>query len=185
KQGFYLVELPDGSRVWLNAASSITFPVAFKKNKREISVEGEAFFEVMPDKNAPFSVELPNGSHIEVLGTSFNINAYKDEIAIRTTLLSGSIKVSTLTLNQPGEQAIIDNQSASLEVTKNVDTDKVIAWKNGVFNFQGAGLEEVMRQLARWYDVNIVYRGTAPDVRFFGKISRNVTLSSVIKNMEE
>lgn len=188
KQGFYQVDLPDGTRVWLNAASSLSFPVAFEKNKREVSVKGEAYFEVASNKNAPFSIKLPNGNLIEVLGTAFNINAYEDEKAIRTTLLHGNISVSKntkLILSNPGEQAVIDNHTSALELVRNVDVEKVIAWKNGVFNFQGVGLEEVMRQLARWYDVNVVYKGQVPDVRFFGKISRNVKLSSVIIALEE
>ena len=201
--GQYRVTLPDGTKVWLNAASSITFPTAFTGNKREVKIDGEVYFEVSPNKQQPFMVNVDDRSSVEVLGTSFNVNAYRDETHINTTLLEGSIAVSlqpamkqknnasmqTRAVLKPGQQARIASSTAQKSssgiVIVNADTGKVIAWKNGAFNFKDASLEEVMRQLARWYDLEIVYPKGVPDIKFGGKMSRSVTLASVLRALKD
>jgi transmembrane sensor len=176
--GQYRLTLPDGTQVWLNAASSITYPVAFTGKERKVRISGEAYFEVVKDKELPFIVNVDDKSSIEVLGTHFNVNSYADESAIRTTLLEGSVMVNGAVL-KPGQQARIDRER--LSVFNNADIDKVMAWRNGLFNFEDASLEEVMRQLARWYDVEIIYEKGIPDIRFGGEISRNIKLSDLLK----
>lgn len=181
----FVLQLPDGTRVWLNAASSIRYPVAFSTNTRRVEITGEAWFEVAPDRNKPFLINIHNRSEVEVLGTSFNVNAYSDEPQISTTLLEGRIRVSvpgTATGNnimlKPGQQTQLINNE--LHLIKNPDLSKVMAWKNGLFNFEGAGLKEMMRQLERWYDIEVVYEGNVPDVHFFGKLSRKLDLSTIL-----
>lgn len=183
KGGQYQVILPDGTKVWLNAASSVTFPASFVK-ERQVTVTGEAYFEVAADKTKPFYV-VANQSTIEVLGTSFNINAYTDEPVTATTLINGRVRVrqgGAPVLLQPGEQV---NAAAGqpLRVVKG-DIEKVIAWKNGLFNFEDVRLKEVMRQLARWYDVEVSYAPNIRDMEFWGKMGRNLTLSQVLKGLE-
>lgn len=177
----FVLQLPDGTRVWLNAASSIRYPVAFTTGTRKVELTGEAYFEVAPDKNKPFLVNIHNRSEVEVLGTSFNVNAYSDEPQISTTLVDGGIRVSAPTgkiLLKPGQQTqLIGDQ---LQLIKNPDLSKVMAWKNGLFNFEGAGLKEMMRQLERWYDIEVVYEGNVPDVHFFGKLSRKLDLTTIL-----
>jgi ferric-dicitrate binding protein FerR (iron transport regulator) len=176
--GQYSLVLPDGTQVWLNAASSITYPVAFTGKERKVRITGEAYFEVAKNKELPFIVNVDDKSSIEVLGTHFNVNSYADENAIRTTLLEGSVMVNGAVL-KPGQQARVDRQR--LSVLNNADIDKVMAWRNGLFNFEDASLEEVMRQLARWYDVEVIYQKGIPDIRFEGEISRNIQLSNLLK----
>ena len=176
--GQYRLVLPDGTQVWLNAASSITYPVAFTGKERKVRITGEAYFEVAKNKELPFIVNVDDKSSIEVLGTHFNVNSYADENAIRTTLLEGSVTVNGAVL-KPGQQARINGER--LTVLNNTDIDKVMAWRNGLFNFEDASLEEVMRQLARWYDVDIIYEKGIPDIRFGGEISRNIQLSNLLK----
>jgi transmembrane sensor len=201
--GQYRVTLPDGTKVWLNAASSITFPAAFTGNKREVKIDGEVYFEVFPNKQKPFMVNVDGSSSVEVLGTSFNVNAYRDEENINTTLLEGSVAVSlpatmkqknnanmqTRAVLKPGQQARIASSTAQKSPSGiaivNADTEKVVAWKNGAFNFKDASLEEVMRQLARWYDLEIVYPQGVPDIKFGGKMSRSVTLASVLQALKD
>lgn len=183
----FRLQLPDGTRVWLNAASSIRYPVTFAGNARRVEIRGEAYFEVAPDKNKPFLVNIHNKAEVEVLGTSFNVNAYADEPQISTTLIDGRISVSKTNssdnasgklLLQPGQQSQLKNDQ--LELIRNPDLSKVIAWKNGLFNFEGTGLKEMMRQLERWYDIEVVYEGNVPDVHFFGKMSRKLDLTTVL-----
>lgn len=176
--GQYRLVLPDGTQVWLNAASSITYPVAFTGKERKVRITGEAYFEVAKNKELPFIVNVDDKSSIEVLGTHFNVNSYADESAIRTTLLEGSVTVNGAVL-KPGQQARINGER--LTVLNNADIDKVMAWRNGLFNFEDASLEEVMRQLARWYDVEVIYQKGIPDIRFEGEISRNIQLSNLLK----
>ena len=201
--GQYRVTLPDGTKVWLNAASSITFPAAFTGNKREVKIDGEVYFEVTPNKQQPFMVNVDGRSSVEVLGTSFNVNAYRDEENINTTLLEGSVAVSlpgamkqqdnanmqTRTVLKPGQQARIAASTAQKSpsgiVIINADTGKVVAWKNGAFNFENTSLEEGMRQLARWYDLEIVYPKGVPDIKFGGKMSRSVTLASMLQALKD
>jgi transmembrane sensor len=192
--------LPDGTRVWLNAASSLRYPTAFAGKERQVEVTGEAYFEVAHDKTKPFIVNIPSttggseGSRIEVLGTHFNINAYDNEQAIKTTLLEGSVRVTQnadrgtqkakTVILKPGQQAVLKAYSP-LAVNYSPDLDKAIAWKNGFFNFEDASLEEVMRQLERWYDIEVVYEKNIPDIQFGGKMSNDVSLSGLLKSLQE
>lgn len=183
--GQFRLLLPDGTEVWLNAASSIRFPVAFSGGERTVEVSGEAYFEVAQNASAPFKVIVNKTTEVLVLGTAFNIHAYTDERHIKTTLLSGRVKVNsgnTGVVLSPGQQAV--QTDGKVEVEENVDTDKVMAWKNGLFNFQDASLEEVMRQLSRWYNVEVVYENGIPDMEFYGKMQRNIPLSGILKMLE-
>ena len=183
--------LPDGSQVWLNAASSIKFPTAFSGKERSVEITGEAYFEVAKDKNRPFFVRAMN-TETEVLGTHFNINAYEEEAIVKATLLTGSIRTSALhpvrstdkSILHPGEQAQISSDEKMI-VIPNADIEQTMAWKNGAFNFQNQGLKEVMRQLARWYDLEVVYEKNVPDVRFGGEMSRNIPLSDLLKGLKD
>ena len=171
--GQYHVVLADGSQVWLNAASSIKYPTLFNGNTREVEITGEVYFEVAHQANKPFKVHC-NGQVVTVLGTHFNINAYTNEGAIKTTLLQGSVMVSTgkqqVTL-KPGQQA--NNVTNGLTKIENADVDLAIAWHKGLFQFKDADVPTLMRQLSRWYDVDIDYEGSIPDAHFSGKIQRN------------
>jgi ferric-dicitrate binding protein FerR (iron transport regulator) len=194
------VVLPDGSHVWLNAASSIHFPVAFTGNERKVEISGEAYFEVttvtrpgkgkIPFKVVVHTTSATDGMEVEVLGTHFNINAYSDEPVIKTTLMEGSVKVVaglSAVLIKPGQQALV-NQSSAEEATgirlANPDMEQVIAWKNGSFYFNDESLDTIMRQLARWYDVEVVDENKKPGVQFVGVIDRNTRLSEVLKLLE-
>ncbi len=183
--GEYQVVLPDGSKVWLNAASSLHFPTAFAGNQREVELTGEAYFEVTRNKDKPFRVKVGD-MRINVLGTQFNVNAYADADAIKASLLEGSIKITkgnTSDLLRPGEQAVLNKKGDGIEI-RNPDMEEVIAWKNGLFQFDGADISTIMRQIGRWYDVEIVYAGKPPERRFEGKISREAQLSDVLKILE-
>lgn len=173
--------LSDGTHVYLNAASSITFPTVFTGNKRSVAITGEAYFDVVHHPSMPFVITV-RGTQVEVLGTRLNINAYDDEDNIKTTLLQGKVRVSEhsgAVLLQPGEQA----QTGSLplpRIIKDAPVDEVMAWKNGFFQFDGASVQTVMRQLSRWYDVDVSYQGATPDHRFVGKVGRDYNLSEVL-----
>jgi transmembrane sensor len=179
------VVLPDGSGAWLNAASSITFNTAFD-DERRATVTGEVYFEVIKDDKHPFIVETDNNIAIQVIGTSFNVKAYKDEKNIVATLLTGAVKVSvgssTGKVLKPGQQATVSGEQA-IQVHNEVDTDKVIAWKNGYFNFEGLKLEEVLKQLERWYNIEATYDSSLANISFYGELPRNMTLNDVIKAM--
>lgn len=189
--------LPDGSKAWLNAASSLRYPTVFVGNERRVDVNGEVYFEVAKNPGMPFKVSIatpaggPGGSVIEVLGTQFNVNAYENEKAVRTTLVEGSLKVVNLPANgntasavlTPGKQAIITTDNR-LKVA-DADVDKAIAWKRGIFNFEDASLEEVMRQIERWYDIEVVYEKNVPDIKFGGKMSNDVSLQGLLKSLQE
>lgn len=187
---FQLV-LPDGTKVWLNAASSITYPASFSGKSRDVKITGEAYFEVAKMKEMPFMVKIADKGSVKVLGTHFNINAYDEEKVIKTTLLEGSVEASTLRGNivdkqiilKPGQQAKIGS-GGNLELQEDVNTDQVMAWKNGLFNFDNAGLEEIMRQLSRWYDIEVVYEKDIPHMSFGGEISRNISLSGLLSGLE-
>lgn len=183
--GQFKLTLPDGSIVWLNSASSITYPTAFVGKERKVNVTGEAYFEIAHDASKPFLVSV-NGMAISVLGTHFNVNAYSNEGAIKTTLLHGSVRLSKAgmaTLLKPGQQAQVGEGTFTL--VNDVDLEEVVAWKNGYFSFTKADLQTVMRQIARWYDVEITYEGVIPDRRFGGKISRNSNVAEVLKILQE
>lgn len=184
--GQYQLVLPDGTKVILNAATSLNYPAAFHGNERLVQLNGEAYFEVAKNKKMPFRVMAGNQT-VEVLGTHFNINAYKDEAFVRTTLLEGSVKVSSgenSTLIVPGEQAVTNAWQTGAILKRAVDVDKETAWKNDLFSFQDEDLKSIMRQVARWYDVKIVYAGNLPDEKFIGEISRSSNLSDVFKILE-
>jgi len=172
--------LPDGSKVWLNAASSVTYPTAFTEKTRAVTITGEAYFEVAHNASQPFQVKA-GGQTIEDIGTAFNVNAYTDEVAIKTTLIEGAVKVNS-TILKPGEQASLDAQN-NIKVNKDADIDEVTAWKNGSFRFSSADIHDIMRQAARWYDVEIEYKGEVNET-FTGGISRNVNASQLLHILE-
>jgi ferric-dicitrate binding protein FerR (iron transport regulator) len=177
----FRVALPDGTVVWLNAASSLQYPTAFIGDKREVSLKGEAYFEVAKNKTMPFVVHAKNNTVIEVLGTDFDVDAYDNNSTLDATLLTGSIKVNG-TLLRPGQQAQVDN---AVRVVDAIDTGKVMAWKNGLFNFEGATLSQVMKQLERWYDIEVVYENGIPDIVFGGEMTKNISLSGLLLILEK
>ncbi len=182
----YNLTLADGTKVWLNAASSIRFPTVFNATERKVSITGEAYFEVAKDAKHPFKVAV-NDMEVTVLGTHFNINSYSDESSIKTTLLEGSIlltKNNKKALLKPGEQADV-TPSGSVKVSSDIDLEAVMAWKNGIFYFNNASVQTVLREISRWYDMDIVYeKGVAP--RYFeGEIQRDLQLSQVIKILDK
>jgi ferric-dicitrate binding protein FerR (iron transport regulator) len=185
RSGQYQLTLPDGSKVWLNNVSSLRYPTAFLGKDRTVELTGEAYFEVRHDVTKPFRVRI-NGESVEVLGTSFNIMAYPEETA-QTTLLTGAVRVAsgrqTVELT-PDEQAQLQN-TGSLKVVRNVPSQDIVSWKNGFFYFGRASFEAVMRQLARWYDVDVVYEGKVPDLEFGGKIDRSLPLNELLKFLDK
>jgi len=183
---FQLV-LPDGSKVWLNAASSIRYPIVFNGAERRVEITGEAYFEVAHHASKPFRVQVNNETEIEVLGTHFNINAYDNEESINTTLLEGAVRIKNnkqRIVLTPGQQAQVSGRQA-IKVVDDVDVDKVMAWKNGVFNFNDASLQEVMRQLERWYDIEVVYEKDVPPLEFYGKMGKDLSLTAVLSGLEK
>lgn len=178
--GQFQVVLPDGSKAWLNAASSISFPTVFAANERKVDMTGEVYFEITKNK-IPFIVGSQKGS-IQVLGTHFNVMAYDDEQAMETTLLEGSVKINSggsVQVIKPGQQARVLNKG-SVNIASDIDVDGTIAWKSGLFQFKDADLESVLRQISRWYDRDIIYEGKMPDKQINAKISRNVNVSEVL-----
>ena len=181
--GQYQVVLPDGTKVWLNAASSLKYPTAFYGNERRVELTGEAYFEVSKNAAKPFFVKTA-AQTVEVLGTHFNINSYADEKATKTTLLEGSVKVYS-SANQlsvklvPGQQAL--NILNQLQVIRDADVDEAVAWKNGKFMFRNTDLQTIMRQLSRWYDVDVEYQGNVTARHYIGSINRNVPVSQVFQ----
>lgn len=185
--GQYQLMLSDGTKVWLNAASSIRFPAAFTGSERKVELSGEAYFEVAKNVAMPFKVAVSGKGEVEVLGTHFNVNAYTDEATVSTTLLEGSVKVVALGSNESqiiaaGEQAQL-NTNGQISINK-IDADEAVAWKNGTFNFNNADLPMVLRQVSRWYDLEIVFEGSVPQRQFSGEIQRDLKLSQVLKLLE-
>lgn len=193
--GQYQLVLPDGSKVWLNAASSIRYPTVFTGNERIVEIKGEAYFEVAKIPSAsggkkPFQVYISSAKGIregvvEVLGTHFNVNAYDDEQQVKTTLLEGSVKVTkdaASAILKPGQQASLSQSSHTIPV-QTINADQVIAWKNGMFSFKGADVYTVMRQIARWYDVQVVLEDEIKE-KFFIEINRNTDIASMLKILE-
>ena len=188
KGGEYQLELPDGTKAWLNAASSLRFPSTFGNRERRVEVTGEVYFEVVKDAARPFIAAVTGKAEVKVLGTHFNINAYRDETAVTTTLLEGSVKVSNAALSEsltisPGDQVQL-KPGGEFKLNKNVETEQVVAWKDGLFNFSNADLLTVLRQLSRWYDVEIAFEGAVPKKSFGGELQRDLALAQVIKLFE-
>jgi len=183
------VVLADGTQVWLNAASSIKYPTAFSGKERLVEITGEAYFEIAKNAKMPFIVRRAGSNEsIEVLGTHFNVNTYDDEDAMKTTLLEGSVKVKRGTdsrILQPGQQAVLSNSKESIEVVDEPNTDEVMAWKNGRFRLNNMDLKTIMRQLARWYDIDVIFEGKAPDIRIGGILHEDVYLSTVMSFLKE
>lgn len=184
--GQYTIILPDSSKVYLDANSSLRFPAAFSGKLRTVMLTGEAYFEVAHNKNRPFHV-LTKGQMVEVLGTHFNVNAYDDEKFIKTTLLEGSVRVSTggkVAMLTPGEQSLTGNEvttSKNISVIQNANTDEAVAWKNGFFQFDNADIKTIMRQFARWYNVDVVFEGSVQERLFSGEIHRNLTVLQALE----
>ncbi|WP_316818955.1 FecR family protein [Pedobacter nyackensis] len=193
--GQYQVVLPDGSRAWLNAASSLKFPASFKSMKtRKVELIGEAYFEIAKDKDHPFIVESKD-QVVEVLGTHFNISNYAGEETSKTTLLEGAVRIAAVlnsknpsslrlapsSILQPGQQAKISKENIKIA---NVDAEADVAWKNGYFKFTDNRIEDIMRQVSRWYDVEVSYEGKANNDVYSGRISRFKNISQVLKMIE-
>jgi len=179
----YLVVLPDQSKVWMNAASSLTYTTNLEKDGlRMVSLSGEAYFEITKDKRHPFVVTTKN-QQVKVLGTHFNINAYDDEQAIKTTLLEGSVEINNDIILKPNQQAVLTNKSIKVIP---VIADSFIDWQQGAFNFEDENLYAIMRKIARWYDVDVVYSGTETDPQTFsGFMARSADIQKVLQNLAE
>ena len=190
--GKYCVTLPDGTIVWLNASTTLRFPVAFVGKTRKVEVKGEAYFEVAKDEAMPFIVKAGN-SEIKVLGTHFNVMAYADDKLLKTTLLEGSVEI-VVRKQSAGEEEVpavklVPGQQAQLDVNNaltvvNADMEEAIAWKNGFFIFKNEPIESVMQKLARWYDVNVVYETTDESILYSANISRAKNISEVLRKLE-
>jgi ferric-dicitrate binding protein FerR (iron transport regulator) len=181
----YQLTLPDGSKVWLNAASSISYPVTFSERERRVKVTGEAYFEVMPRQKHPFVVNINDRAQVDVLGTAFNVNAYENEKGITTTLVEGAVRVrntgSASEILSPGQQAAIGQNI----FISDANIESVTAWTNGSFYFNQVRLEEIMRQIERWYDVEVVYEKGIPEVQLFGSVKRNLSLEGIIRGLKD
>ncbi|OQP56075.1 hypothetical protein A4H97_21085 [Niastella yeongjuensis] len=189
KGGQYQLTLPDGTKIWMNAASTLHFPTSFTGNERLVELDGEAYFEVAKNVHMPFVVKTKNGMAVQVLGTRFNIMAYNEERDTKATLIDGSIRVSNgafETVLHPGQQALSEtgNTGTDVRVNKDADIEEAVAWKNGTFSFNNADVRTIMRQIARWYDVDISYDGQLPEKHFTGTISRNLRASEVLSGIE-
>lgn len=186
KGGQYRLSLPDGTKIWLNAASSVTYPVSFGGKERKIAIQGEVYLEVAEDRQRPFRVTV-EGTEIVVLGTKFNLNAYGNEEWMKTTLLEGSVRVlrdgraETL---RPGQQCLV-NETGNLKLVEHADTDEAVAWKNGFFSFHQADIHTMMRQLERWYDIEVHYEGRVPQREFEGELERGLQLSEMLKILDK
>ena len=187
KGGEFQLNLPDGTKVWLNAASTLRYPIAFSGKERVVMLTGEAYFEVAHNKSKPFKV-LTTAQEIEVLGTHFNINSYEESRMTRTTLVEGSIKVKRIDnansyLLKPGQLAVLQGNSVNVMPA---DIESEIAWKNGYFIFNEEGIQTIMQKISRWYNIDVVYSPELlnTDVKFGGIVSRSKNLSVVLKTME-
>ncbi|PUZ21534.1 FecR family protein [Chitinophaga costaii] len=183
--GTFAIVLTDGSKIWLNAASSLRFPAYFAGSDRTVELQGEGYFEIAPDASRPFHV-ISGDQTLDVLGTHFNISHYTDESAIITTLTAGSVRVKTnsdTALLTPGQQSLVRNNDIThiIHVQKEADTGQALAWQHDMFQFNNADIITIMHQLSRWYNVEVVFEGPLPTEHFSGKISRNVPASGVLK----
>jgi transmembrane sensor len=184
--GQYQVVLPDGSQVWLNAASSLRFPVAFTGNDRSVTLTGEAYFEVAQQANKPFIVRT-RGMQVNVLGTHFNVMAYPDEGRVKTTLLEGAVSVSggnATSLMKPGQQASINDEGNSFQISR-PDVEDVMAWKAGEFRFRNTDIRMIMRQIARWYEVDIAYKGDLSGIKLYGSMTRKENVAQLLELLEQ
>ncbi|WP_413667992.1 FecR family protein [Mucilaginibacter sp. Mucisp86] len=173
--GEYQLVLADGSKIWMNSASSLRYPTSFSGSERKVYLTGEAYFEVAKNARMPFIVKTDK-AEVQVLGTHFNVKAYNDEDLCKTTLLEGAVRVrSSAMINEikPGQQAIIDN-GGQQKITSDIDVDEEVAWKNGLFMFNKANIKDVLQQVSRWYDIEVVYEGKVPELQFSGQLSRKV-----------
>jgi ferric-dicitrate binding protein FerR (iron transport regulator) len=178
----FRLTLPDGTRVWLNSATAIRYPTAFTGNERKVEISGEAYFEVAKNVKMPFIVNVKDKISVQVLGTSFNINAYDNGNSSKTSLLEGSVQVNASGKKQtltPGQQARIDAGN-NIRLIENADLEKAVAWKNGYFNFNDEDIYEVMRQLERWYDIEVIYSKAIPPIEFRGKLPRDLSLQQML-----
>jgi ferric-dicitrate binding protein FerR (iron transport regulator) len=182
--------LSDGTKVWLNSVSSIHYPTAFVGKERIVDITGEVYFEVMKNRAMPFKV-MVNGMQVEVLGTHFNINSYEDEANIKTTLIEGLVKIVNnrkASFLKPGQQAILrlrigQDEKREMKIVDNADIEEVVSWKKGLFRFQKADIKTIMRQVSRWYDVEVEYEKEVTET-FSGTIPRNVTVSKLFAMLE-
>lgn len=186
RAGQYQLTLSDGSHVWLNNVSSLRYPTCFRGNDRTVELTGEAFFEIEPDPARPFVVKVKD-EVVEVLGTTFDIMAYPEEGGTQTTLVTGAVRIraGASTVQLAADQQCKVGAGGKLEVVNDVPSEDIVAWKKGFFYFGHASFEAVMRQLARWYDVDVVYEGKVPDINFGGKIDRGLPLEDVLKFLDK
>lgn len=175
------VQLPDGSQVWINTGSTLQFPAAFSDSRRTVSLTGEAYFEVVHNSHQVFEVQQGDNT-VTVLGTHFNINAYADNPTTKITLLEGRVQINHASYLSPAEQAVLDQ--GKIQVYKNADLQQVMAWKNNQFYFKGNAVPEILRQLARWYNLNLIYKGAVPEGHYSGIISKDNSLSQVLSILE-
>lgn len=190
--GQYQLVLPDGSKVWLNASSSLRFPAFFAGKERVVELTGEGYFEITHNLKKPFAVNV-NDMKVEVLGTHFNIMAYDNEKTVNTTLLEGSVKLSSTALSKTGKQGIKIKPGQQATLIKNIssmnvheaDVESAVAWKNGMFQFKSDDIETIMRQIERWYDVSVNYADKIPEGHYSGAIERDNKLSTVLRILEE
>ncbi len=183
--GQYQLTLADGTVVWLNAGSSLKYPTTFTGKERKVELTGEAYFEVAKNREQPFSVAL-NGMKVEVLGTHFNVMAYNDENTIETTLLEGSVKLTrdgSSTMLIPNQKGVLNSGASNFQVHA-VNAENVIAWKNGFFKFDDENIETIMRRVARWYDVDVSYKGNLKRQNFGGKVPRFEDISKLLTTLE-
>lgn len=183
----FQLQLPDGSHVWLNTASSITYPATFHGNDRQVSVTGEVYFEVKNTAAAPFIVSS-NQQKVMVLGTRFNINSYDDDIAVKTTLRDGKVRVTAN--GNGGEKILVPGQQSRVVANdpiqvKEVDIDQVLAWQMGYFNFSNTSFADIMKQLSRWYNIDVKFENKIPEIEFEGKLNQSVNLSRVLEFFKE
>lgn len=184
--GQYQLELADGTKVWLNASSSLKYPTRFAGKERQVELTGEAYFEVTHNASMPFKVKT-NKEIVTVLGTHFNVNAYHDEPSVKTTLLEGKVKVNALNskasgILKPGEQAILTGDQ--IQITPG-DTEAATSWKNGYFRFRGENIASIMRKLSRWYNIDVQYTITISDEGYYGTISRFKNIKQVLAVLSE
>ncbi|MGF7039633.1 FecR family protein [Mucilaginibacter lappiensis] len=185
--GQYQLKLPDGTRVWLNSSSSISYPIEFTGNERRVKLTGEAYFEVAKNKEKPFYVSINNKMQVKVLGTHFNIAAYNDDEELTTTLLEGAVQISKNNkqcLLKPGQQAVVSNRTDVIAVSE-ANVSQAIAWKNGYFVFNDESIVTIMKKVSRWYDADIEYQGNFENQRFGGTFYRSKSINELLHHLEK